>query len=95
MTLRFTAPYLVRSGQQEGQSFLNPDLVSASVFQAGGFDAKYGDKMSSVLDIKYKKPTQFAGSFDINSWGPVHMLRGPSGDLLISLVCVIKPIPTF
>ncbi|MEI6455366.1 MAG: TonB-dependent receptor [bacterium] len=62
-------PFLVRSGQQEGQSFLNPDLVSGISFSAGGFDAKYGDKMSSVLDIKYKKPTEFAGSFDVSLMG--------------------------
>jgi len=62
-------PFLVRSGQQEGQSFLNPDLVSGISFSAGGFDAKYGDKMSSVLDIRYKKPTEFAGSFDISLLG--------------------------
>ncbi|MFZ4520135.1 MAG: TonB-dependent receptor [Bacteroidales bacterium] len=62
-------PFLVRSGQQEGQSFLNPDLVSGISFSSGGFDAKYGDKMSSVLDIKYKKPTQFAASFDVSLLG--------------------------
>ena len=62
-------PFLVRSGQQEGQSFLNPDLVSGISFSSGGFDAKYGDKMSSVLDIKYKKPTKFAGSFDVSLLG--------------------------
>jgi hypothetical protein len=69
-------PYLVRSGQQEGQSFLNPDLVSGISFSAGGFDAKYGDKMSSVLDIKYKKPTQFAGSFDVNFLGASAHIEG-------------------
>lgn len=62
-------PFLVRSGQQEGQSFLNPDLVSSISFSAGGFDAKYGDKMSSVLDIRYKRPTSFAGSFDVSFLG--------------------------
>ena len=62
-------PFLVRSGQQEGQSFLNPDLVSGISFSSGGFDAKYGDKMSSVLDIKYKKPTEFAASFDVSLLG--------------------------
>ena len=51
-------PFLIRSGQQEGLSFVNTDLVSSIVFSAGGFDAKYGDKMSSVLDIKYKKPIE-------------------------------------
>ena len=55
-------PVLVRSGQQEGLSFINSDLVSAINFSAGGFDANYGDKLSSVLDIKYRKPTAFAGS---------------------------------
>jgi hypothetical protein len=62
-------PFLVRAGQQEGQSFLNPDLVSGISFSAGGFDAKYGDKMSSVLDIRYKKPREFAGSFEISLLG--------------------------
>ena len=54
-------PFLVRSGQQEGQSSPLPDLVSGISFSAGSVDAKYGDKMSSVLDIKYKKPTEFGG----------------------------------
>lgn len=62
-------PFLVRSGQQEGQSFLNPDLVSGISFSAGGFDAKYGDKMSSVLDIRYKKPEAFAASLDLSLLG--------------------------
>ena len=69
-------PSLVRSGQQEGQSFLNPDLVSAISFSAGGFDARYGDKMASVLDIKYKKPTSFSGSFDISLLGANGHLEG-------------------
>jgi len=72
-------PFLVRSGQQEGQSFLNPDLVSAISFSAGGFDAKYGDKMSSVLDIHYKKPTEFAGSFDVSLMGANAHLEGILG----------------
>lgn len=55
-------PYLVRSGQQEGLSFINPELARNVSFYNGGFQAKYGDKMSSVLDIQYKKPTRFAGS---------------------------------
>ncbi len=55
-------PFLVRSGQQEGLSFINSDMVKSVSFSAGGFDAKYGDKLSSVLDITYKKPVAFAGS---------------------------------
>ncbi len=59
-------PFLVRSGQQEGLSFVNSSLVSSITFSAGGFDAKYGDKMASVLDITYKTPTEFKGSFSMS-----------------------------
>ena len=52
-------PLLVRSGQQEGLSFINPDMVESIQFSSGGFEAKYGDKMSSVLDIQYKRPKKF------------------------------------
>lgn len=55
-------PYLVRSGQQEGLSFINPEMAKNVNFYTGGFQARYGDKMSSVLDIQYKKPTGFGGS---------------------------------
>jgi hypothetical protein len=55
-------PFLIRSGQQEGLSFVNGNLVSSVKFTSGGFQAKYGDKMSSVLDVTYKRPTHFAGS---------------------------------
>ncbi|RZK87996.1 MAG: TonB-dependent receptor, partial [Pedobacter sp.] len=49
-------PVLIRNGQQEGLSFINSELVSKAKFSAGGFEAKYGDKLSSVLDIRYDKP---------------------------------------
>ncbi len=62
-------PMLIRSGQQEGLSFVNSDMTSSVLFSAGGFDAKYGDKMSSVLDIRYKKPTKFGGSFSLGLLG--------------------------
>ena len=55
-------PYLVRSGQQEGLSFINPEMVRNINFYTGGFQSKYGDKMSSVLDIQYNTPKKFAGS---------------------------------
>lgn len=55
-------PYLVRSGQQEGLSFINPEMVRNINFYNGGFQARYGDKMSSVLDIQYNKPKKFGGS---------------------------------
>lgn len=71
-------PFLVRSGQQEGLSFINSDMTSDVLFSAGGFDAKYGDKTSSVLDIKYKKPTQFGGSGDLSLLGGSLTLEGSS-----------------
>lgn len=49
-------PFLVRSGQQEGLSIINPDMVKSIGFSAGGFEARYGDKMASVLDITYRRP---------------------------------------
>ena len=55
-------PLLIRAGQQEGLSFINPDMVEGIGFSSGGFEAKYGDKMSSVLDITYRRPTQLEGS---------------------------------
>ncbi|MDG1346717.1 MAG: hypothetical protein P8P77_03795 [Crocinitomicaceae bacterium] len=55
-------PFLTRSGQQEGMSFVNTALVEEIAFSAGGFDAGYGDKLSSVLDIKYRKPIKFRAS---------------------------------
>ena len=55
-------PLLIRAGQQEGLSFINPDMVESIGFSSGGFEAKYGDKMSSVLDITYRRPTRLEGS---------------------------------
>ncbi len=52
-------PFLVRSGQQEGLSIINPDMVEKIGFSSGGFEAKFGDKMSSALDIHYKRPKRF------------------------------------
>lgn len=73
-------PFLVRSGQQEGLSFLNSDLVSSILFSAGGFEARYGDKMSSVLDIRYRKPTEFGGSASVSLLGANLHLEGISPD---------------
>jgi len=55
-------PYLVNNAQQEGLSFINPELTRSVSFYTGGFQSKYGDKMSSALDIQYRKPTEFSGS---------------------------------
>lgn len=62
-------PFLIRSAQQEGLSFVNSDLVQDVKFSAGGFQAKYGDKMASVLDITYKTPSQFSLRADLSFLG--------------------------
>ena len=62
-------PFLVRSGQQEGLSFVNSDLTSNVDFSAGGFQAKYGDKLSSVLDITYRRPAGFDATADLSLLG--------------------------
>lgn len=62
-------PFLVRSGQQEGLSIINPDMVESIGFSTGGFEARYGDKMSSVLDITYKKPKKFEAKASANLLG--------------------------
>ncbi|MGC8824004.1 MAG: TonB-dependent receptor [Bacteroidales bacterium] len=62
-------PVLIRSGQQEGLSFVNPDLVGSLKFSAGGFDVSYGDRMSSVLDVTYKRPEENDGSATVSFLG--------------------------
>ncbi|RTY83418.1 TonB-dependent receptor [Flavobacterium sp. ZB4P23] len=62
-------PFLIRSGQQEGLSFTNTDLVQNVDFSAGGFQAKFGDKLSSVLDITYRKPIKFGASLEASLLG--------------------------
>ena len=62
-------PFLIRSGQQEGLSFVNTDMVQNVDFSAGGFQSKYGDKLSSVLDITYKNPYQFEVNADLSLLG--------------------------
>ncbi len=73
-------PFLSHSGQQEGLSFVNSDMVSSINFSSGGFEARYGDKMSSVLDIRYKKPREFAGSISGGLLGGSLHLEGASRD---------------
>ncbi len=71
-------PFLVRSGQQEGLSFTNTDLVQNVDFSAGGFQAKYGDKLSSVLDITYRRPTKFGAAAEASFLGGSLALEGVS-----------------
>ncbi len=72
-------PLLIRAGQQEGLSVINPDMVGEINFSSGGFDARYGDKMSSVLDITYKKPEAFEGSVSASLMGGTAYLGHASG----------------
>lgn len=69
-------PFLVRSGQQEGLSFVNSDLAQSVSFSVGGFQSKYGDKMSSVLDVTYKHPDKFGGSVLLSFLGAQAHLEG-------------------
>ena len=62
-------PLLIRAGQQEGLSFLNPDMVGSIAFSTGGYDAKYGDKTASVLDITYRKPREFESTLSASLLG--------------------------
>ena len=73
-------PFLIRSGQQEGLSFVNTDLVQNVDFSAGGFQAKFGDKLSSVLDITYKNPYQFEANADLSLLGGSISVEGISKD---------------
>lgn len=65
-------PLLIRSGQQEGLSFINPNLTEQVQFSAGGFEARYGDKMSSVLDITYKRPRGWEGAATLGMLASSH-----------------------
>ena len=72
-------PFLVGSGQQEGLSFVNSQLVNNIEFSAGGFAAEYGDKMSSVLDVTYKTPRETAGSLTLSLLGAEAHVEGSIG----------------
>lgn len=69
-------PFLVRSGQQEGLSFINPNMVQNIDFSAGGFQAKYGDRLSSVLDITYRKPKEQSIAIDASLLGASATFEG-------------------
>ena len=73
-------PMLIRSGQQEGMSIINPDLVDYILFSPGGFQATYGDKMSSVLDITYSRPLENKGKVSVSLLGGNATLQGRIGE---------------
>jgi hypothetical protein len=69
-------PFLPRSGQQEGLSFIHSEMVENVKFSSGGFEARYGDKLSSVLDIQYKRPKDFAASANLSLLGAQSHVEG-------------------
>ncbi len=73
-------PFLVRSGQQEGLSFINTDMIQNVDFSAGGFRARYGDKLSSVLDITYRTPVSFGAGIQASLLGVNMYLEGITPD---------------
>jgi hypothetical protein len=83
-------PFLIRSGQQEGLSFTNIDLVQNVDFSAGGFQAKFGDKLSSVLDITYRKPIKFGASLEASFLGGSVAVDAVSKDKKWSAVTGIR-----
>ncbi len=69
-------PFLIRSGQQEGLSFINSDMVESVEFSAGGFNAEFGDKMSSVLNIRYRRPSENAAKAEFSLLGASALAEG-------------------
>jgi hypothetical protein len=83
-------PFLSRSGQSEGLSFVNPDMVSSVLFSTGGWDAKYGDKMSSVLDVQYRRPSEIRGTVSGSLLGGSAEVEGISKDLRFTYILGIR-----
>lgn len=79
-------PFLIRNAQQEGMSFVNTDLAGNVIFSAGAFDAKYGDKISSVLDVQYKTPSQYGGSVSASFLGATAHAEGCVNDRFSFLI---------
>ncbi|MDT7831955.1 carboxypeptidase-like regulatory domain-containing protein [Flavobacteriaceae bacterium S356] len=83
-------PFLIRSGQQEGLSFLNTHMIQNIKFSAGGFQAKYGDKLSSVLDITYRTPKEFAVKVDASLLGASATIEGTLLDNKLSAILGVR-----
>ena len=83
-------PFLIRSGQQEGLSFINSDMIQNINFSAGGFQAKYGDKLSSVLDITYRTPKEFKTTIDASLIGASATIEGQLLDKKLSAILGVR-----
>ena len=83
-------PFLIRAGQQEGLSFINPNLIQGVNFSSGGWQPKYGDKLSSSLNIAYKDPSEFHGSGTLGALGASAHLEGSTKDGKASTVFGVR-----
>ena len=83
-------PFLVSSGQQEGLSFVNPDLVKSVEFSSGGFQPRYGDKLASVLNVNYKAPRKFGGSISLGVLTQTGHVEGADSSGRISYVVGVR-----
>lgn len=83
-------PFLIRAGQQEGLSFINPNLIQGVNFSSGGWQPKYGDKLSSSLNIAYKEPSEFHGSGTLGALGASAHLEGRSKSGNVSSVFGVR-----
>ncbi|TAH19255.1 MAG: TonB-dependent receptor [Cytophagales bacterium] len=83
-------PFLVRAGQQEGLSFVNPEMVKGVEFSSGGWQPKYGDKLSSVLNITYKKPTEFHAVVSAGLLGGAAHIEGSSKSQKMSYMVGVR-----
>lgn len=83
-------PFLARTGQQEGLSFVNPDLVKTVEFSSGGWQPKYGDKLSSVMNVEYQTPSQLQGSATFGLLGGAAHLEGTTRDNRLSYTVGVR-----
>jgi hypothetical protein len=83
-------PFLVRAGEQEGLSFVNPSLVQNIEFSSGGWAPEYGDKLSSNLNITYKRPSEWAGSASISLLGGSAHVEGVTSDGRLTILAGIR-----
>lgn len=83
-------PMLISAGQQEGLSFVNPDLVKSVEFSSGGFQARYGDKLSSVMNVQYKTPSKFGGSVSLGILAQTGHVEGVDSSGRVSYVVGLR-----
>ncbi len=83
-------PFLISAGQQEGLSFINPDLVKSVEFSSGGFQSRYGDKLASVLNVQYKTPKKFGGSVSLGILTQTAHIEGADSSGRVSYIVGVR-----